>query len=48
MFSAAGFERPESLNTFDYFSKSQVQETREIAASFQAHGILLTSRKPAA
>jgi arsenite methyltransferase len=48
MFTAAGFDRPETLQTFDYFSKSRVQETREIAASFQAHGILLRSRKPAA
>jgi len=47
MFTTAGFERPVTLNTFDYFSKSQVQETREIAASFQAHGILLKTRKPA-
>jgi arsenite methyltransferase len=46
MFTAAGFERPQSLDSFDYFSKSRVQETRDIAASFQAHGILLTSRKP--
>jgi len=47
MFAAAGFERPTSLNSFDYFSRSQVKETREIAASFQAHGILLKTRKPA-
>lgn len=46
MFTAAGFDRPTTLNIFDYFSKSQVKETRDIAASFQAHGILLTSRKP--
>ena len=47
MFRDAGFDHPRILNTFDYFSKSKVKETREIAASFQAHGILLTTRKPA-
>jgi arsenite methyltransferase len=47
MFEAAGFTRPQTLETFDYFSKSCKQETREIAASFQAHGILLTTGKPA-
>jgi len=47
MFEAAGFTRPQTLETFDYFSRSCKQETREIAASFQAHGILLTTGKPA-
>ncbi|MDH3980418.1 MAG: methyltransferase domain-containing protein [Gammaproteobacteria bacterium] len=47
MFEATGFARPETLNTFDYFSESSKQETREIAASFQAHGILLTTTRPA-
>ncbi len=45
MFEAAGFERPQATHRFDYFSKSRRQETREIAASFQAHGILLTTTK---
>lgn len=46
MFEQAGFERPQRLEQFDYFAKSGVQETREVAASFQAQGILLTTRKP--
>ena len=29
-------------------AKDSKKETREVAASFQAHGILLTTRKPAA
>lgn len=48
MFEQTGFERPQRLEKFDYFSKSSVKETREVAASFQAQGILLTTRKPAA
>lgn len=47
MFEDAGFTRPEKLNTFDYFSASSQQETREIAVSFQAHGILLSTTRPA-
>jgi len=47
MFQAAGFDRPQTLDTFDYFSRSSRQETREIAASFRAQGILLTTARPA-
>ena len=47
MFAAAGFERPQATHRFDYFSRSSRRETREIAAGFQAHGILLTTRKKA-
>lgn len=47
MFEAAGFARPVTLNTFDYFSESSKKETRDIAASFKAHGILLNTTKPA-
>jgi arsenite methyltransferase len=47
MFEAAGFARPQTLKSFDYFSESSVKETRDIAASFRAHGILLSTAKPA-
>jgi arsenite methyltransferase len=46
MFEAAGFARPQMHAVFEYFSRSSKQETREIAESFRAHGILLTSTKP--
>ena len=46
MFEAAGFARPQSHAVFDYFSRSCKPETREIAESFRAQGILLTATKP--
>jgi len=46
LFEAAGFDRPRILDTFDYFSRSGRKETREIAASFGAHGILLSTTRP--
>lgn len=46
MFESAGFMRPEKLESFDYFSRSSKKETREVAQSFKAHGILLATEKP--
>ena len=45
MLSDAGFEDIEILHRQDYFSASASAETRKVAASFQAHAMVLRARK---
>ncbi len=44
-FRAAGFEDVEVLSRLDYFARSPSEETRSVAASFGAEGIVLRARK---
>jgi ubiquinone/menaquinone biosynthesis C-methylase UbiE len=44
-FTAAGIDEMEELSRLDYFAGSSNPETREVAASFGAHSIVLRGRK---
>lgn len=46
-FRSAGFEGVERLSELDYFAASGSDSTRETAAGFGAHAIVMRARKPA-
>ncbi|MGH7458628.1 MAG: methyltransferase domain-containing protein [Longimicrobiaceae bacterium] len=48
LFRAAGFAEVEVLGHLDYFSASSSPETRSIAASFNAHSLVMRAVKPPA
>ncbi|MBT4933749.1 MAG: methyltransferase domain-containing protein [Rhodospirillaceae bacterium] len=47
LFAAAGFTDITEIRSFDYFSGSNSEKTREIAGGFDAHTIELVMTKPA-
>lgn len=47
MFRSAGFIEVEPLSRLDYFAGSTSPETRKVAASFNAHAVVLRAVKPA-
>ena len=46
LFRKAGFKEVQAVGRLDYFSKSAEADTREVAASYGAHTVALTGRKP--
>lgn len=46
MFREHGFKDVTLLNKFDYFAESPNPTTRDVAADFGAHAIVLTAQKP--